>query len=210
MQIDHAFSQPLHRLLGGLGRYPVIPVFINALVPPLLRFGRSRGLGAVVGNVLRNSGKRILVIGSGGLSHHPTRYYPAPEDATPEVLGWEMEGDRGGTMNARTWFQRLYDMHVEGAAMLIDGRRTREDIRLNPAFDQRFMQMANELDTSPADDWDPQATIREAGIGSMELHGWVAAVEAYRNLDGRLPHDSVYAPALEYGIGYGMLVAGGK
>ena len=34
MRVDHAFSQPLHRLMGALDRYPVIPIFIGALAPP--------------------------------------------------------------------------------------------------------------------------------------------------------------------------------
>jgi 2,3-dihydroxyphenylpropionate 1,2-dioxygenase len=209
MRLDHAFSQPLHRLLGGLDRYPVIPLFVNAIVPPLLPCGRSRALGAALGRHLRACGKRVLVIGSGGLSHHPTRYYPAPADASPEVYAWELDGERGGSMSEAQWLERLHDMHVEGATMLVDGRRTREDICLNPDFDRQFMAMATRMDLQPVEAWSPSETVARAGIGSMELHAWVAAIEAYRGFDGRPPHDQIYAPTLEYGIGYGMLVAGG-
>lgn len=76
MTVDHAFSQPLHRLTGALDRYPVIPIFIAALVPPFLSFARSRAIGAAVGRFASATGKRVLFLGSGGLSHHPTRYYP--------------------------------------------------------------------------------------------------------------------------------------
>lgn len=209
MTLDHAFSQPLHRLLGGLDRYPVLPVFVNAIVPPLQRFARTRQFGEVLGRHLASLNKRVLVIGSGGLSHHPTRYYPAVGEAEPAVAAWQLAGPQGGSMTEAQWLDRLQVMHEEGAHMLIDGRRTREDICLNPAFDERFMAMAARLNLQAVDGWDPVATVAEAGIGSMELHAWVAALEAYRLMDGRLPHDHLYAPTLEYGIGYGMVVAGG-
>lgn len=210
MTVDHAFSQPLHRLFGALDRYPVVPLFVNAIVPPLLRFARSRLLGEAIGRHARATGQRVLVIGSGGLSHHPTRYYPGVGEAPPEVEAWQMAGALGGSMSEPEWLQRLLTMHEEGAHMLVDGRRTREDICLNPAFDERFMQMAARLDVQPADAWDPVATVAEAGIGSMELHAWIGAIAAYRELDGRAPHECLYAPTLEYGLGYGMLVAGGR
>ena len=209
MQLDHAFSQPLYRLLGALDRYPVVPLFVNAIVPPLLPFARSRALGAALGRHIRSLGRRVLVIGSGGLSHHPTRYYPAPEDAEPAIYAWELDGERGGSMTQAQWLERLLEMHLEGAKMLVDGRRTAQDIHLNPAFDRRFMAAAATLDLSATDQWEPLATVAEAGIGSMELHAWIAAIEAYRGVDTRLPHEAVYEPTLEYGIGYGMLVAGG-
>jgi len=209
MLVDHGFSQPLHRLLGGMNRVPVIPIFVNAMVPPLLSFARSRGLGESIGRFASESGKRVLIIGSGGLSHHPTRYYPPLGQADPEVHAWQLDAERGGSMSSAAWFERLHQMHIEGAQMLVDGRRTRQDICLNPSFDEHFMAMATALDIDEADTWDAEGTVAIAGIGSMELHAWVAAIQAYKRLDGRPTHGAIYAPALEYGIGYGMVVAGG-
>ena len=209
MTVDHGFSQPLHRLLGALDALPTLPVFVNAMAPPLPRFGRTRRLGEVLGRGLGRLGKRILFIGSGGLSHHPTRYYPAVGEAAPEVAAWQMEAERGGTWSRDEWFDRLRAMHVEGADMLADGRRTREDIRLNPGFDEAFMDMTRRLDFAETDRWQAGPTIRQAGIGAMELQTWVAAAQAYKEMDGRAPHASLYVPALEYGVGYGMAVAGG-
>ncbi len=210
MRVDHGFSQPLHRLLDRLDRYPVIPMFVNAMAPPLPQFSRSRGIGASLGRFAARTGKRVLFIGSGGLSHHPTRYYPPLGDAEPDVYAWQLDAERGGSMTSAVWFERLKQMHIEGARMLIDGRRTRQDICLNPTFDEHFMAMARCLDVDAVDTWDAEQTVAVAGIGSMELHTWIGAIEAYKKMDGRPPHGSIYSPALEYGVGYGMVVAGGR
>lgn len=37
MQVDHGFAQPLEYLLG-LANYPVLPVFVNGVAPPLAVF----------------------------------------------------------------------------------------------------------------------------------------------------------------------------
>lgn len=208
MKVDHAFSQPLHRLLGALDARPVIPVFIDAMSDPLISFGRSHSLGQVVGDFAAQTGLRVLFLGSGGLSHHPTRYYPLEGQAGPEVSGWQLDGERGGTMTEQAWLQRLREMHEEGAVMLVDGRRTPKDICLNPEFDIWFMQRMAAGDHAALNALDPQETVRRAGIGSMELHAWIAASAAHQVADGGLPERSLYVPALEYGIGYGMMTAG--
>ena len=64
MKVDHGFSQPLGRLFGRNDRYPIIPVFVNALSPPLARFSRSRALGAAAGRYAARSGKRTLFLAS--------------------------------------------------------------------------------------------------------------------------------------------------
>lgn len=208
MRVDHGFSQPLKRLTGALDRYPTIPVFIGALTPPLLPFRRSRMLGDSIGRFVRQSGRRTLFVGSGGLSHHPTRYYPLVGDADPEVAAYQLEGERGGSFTDEQWFKRLHKMHVEGADMLVSGARTRQDIRLNPEIDRQFMEQLCRDDLHEFDLWNTSDLVEKAGIGFLELHAWIAAVAAYRAAGGDAPSRRTYAPTLEYGIGYGMLDAG--
>jgi len=204
MTVDHAFSQPLQRLTGALDRYPVIPVFIGALAPPFMSFARSRDFGAAVGEFVRASGKRTLLIGSGGLSHHPTRYYPLLGEGTPEVAGWQVAGERAGTFTREAWFQKLYDDHVTGAEMLVAGTRTAQDIRLNEQFDRWYMRCvaAGAVDELAA--FPPERAFEQAGVGSLELHCWIAALAAQKAAGGALPTRQIYSPTLEYGIGYGM------
>jgi 2,3-dihydroxyphenylpropionate 1,2-dioxygenase len=207
MRIDHGFSQPLHRLLGGLDRFHTIPIFIGALSPPYLPFARSRLFGAAVGRYARQSGKRTLLIGSGGLSHHPTRYYPMMGAAEPDVHAWQMHGESGGSMTGDVWFSRLRRMHEEGAVMLTDGRRTPADIRLNEEIDLEFLTMVMTGSLGEVDKWKPETIVERAGIGFLEVHTWIAAAAAHEAAGGEAPSQSIYSPTLEYGIGYGMVLA---
>lgn len=207
MRIDHGFSQPLYRLLGGHDRYPTIPIFIGSMTPPYLPFFRSRKFGESVGRQMARLDKRTLFLGSGGLSHHPTRYYPLLGDATPDVYAYQLDGERGGTMTDAAWFSRLRKMHEEGAVMLTDGRRTPRDIRLAPDVDRRFLAQLCSGDIAAFDAWDAESLVQEGGIGFLEVHAWIAALAAHRAAGGSSDIEQIYSPTLEYGIGYGMLIA---
>jgi 2,3-dihydroxyphenylpropionate 1,2-dioxygenase len=204
MRVDHAFSQPLHRLLGGLGAYPVIPIFLGSLVPPYLPYRRTRDFGAAVGEALARLEGTTLYIGSGGLSHHPDRYFPLLGDATPDVYAYQLDGSAGGSFTDEQWLTRLHEMHAEGAEMLVDGRRTAEDVHLNPDFDREFLAVIESGDLAAFDSRTPEEVMAVAGFGALELHAWLAAAAAYEAAGGSVRTHSIYAPALEYGLGYGM------
>lgn len=207
MTVDHAFSQPLHRLFGRNDRYPLVPIYISVLTPPFVPFRRSRRFGEAVGRFAARDGRRILILGSGGLSHHPTLYYPTRAEAAREVWAYELDGERGGGLTDAQWFERLLLLHQRGARMLVSGERTREDIHLNPEFDRAFLCHLAADEFAALDDLGQAPLIETAGVGAMELHAWVAAAAAYRASGGAAPMTTVYAPTLEYGIGYGMAYA---
>ena len=205
MKVDHAFSQPLQLLTGGLARYPVIPVFVSTFTPPFLSFRRSREFGEALGRHLATCGKRTLVMASGGLSHHPVRYFPLMADASPEVLGYQMDGDRGGTMTDAQWFTRFSDMHVEGAEMAADGRRTAGDMRLNVPLDRQALDDLAQGRLQVFDDWQAGWVAENMGVGMLELHAWLIAIAAHRQMkpDARL--HTFQSEIVEYGIDFGML-----
>jgi len=208
MIVDHGFSQPMHRLLGGVGRYPVIPVYINALTPPLPRYRRIREMGEAVGRFARGLGQRVLFLGSGGMSHHPTRYYPPQDEAAPDVAAYQMSGAAGGSFSDEAWLERLYTMHEEGAHMLVDGRRTNADIRLNVEADREFLEILCAGELTRFDGWRGEEIVPRAGVGFNELLTWIAATAAHMGAGGEAPTLAVYADTLEYGIGFGMVYAG--
>ncbi len=208
MTVDHGFSQTMKNVLGGLDSFPCVPVFVGGMCRPFLRFERSRRFGEAVGAHAATLGVRVLFAGSGGLSHHPTRYYPLPGEGEPEVREWQISGALGGTFTETEWLDRLHDMHVEGGRMLMDGRRTREEIRLNPDADREFLEVLASGDLSPLDDWDMEELVERAGIGFTELHCWVAATAAHLRCGGAAPEICFYRDSLEYAIGFGVIHAG--
>jgi len=206
MTVDHGFSQTMHRMLGALDAYPVIPVFVNGIAPPYVPFRRSRLLGAAIGRYVAGLGKRVLFLASGGMSHNPLRYYPK-YGSDPVVSGYQLTGGASG-MSQAEWLERLELMHREGARMLTDGRRTRADLKLNPEFDGQFLDIISSRELSQVDALDPSWMVEHAGIGSLELHTWAAAAAANAAAGGQVPVVDLYAEALEYGIAVGMVHGG--
>ena len=73
MKLDHACTTALDLIWGANSTPPValIPVVINAVQPPVPKPARCFALGQAIGQAVRSfAGEaRVLVIGSGGLSH---------------------------------------------------------------------------------------------------------------------------------------------
>lgn len=69
-KIDHSFSCPIE-FLGIADAFPILPVYVNSVVPPLPSFRRSLDFGYALGNAIRGQKRfeRIAILGTGGLSH---------------------------------------------------------------------------------------------------------------------------------------------
>ena len=208
MTIDHAFSQTISIMLGSLTSRPLIPVFINCITTPFVPFRRTRMLGEAIGRYALTLNKRVLFLGSGGMSHHPTRYYPEHGMGEEEVEAWKLSGgDDPGSLTPAQWLERLEVMHHEGAEMIARGERTARDMRLNAASDRRFLELFTQDRLEEYDDWDQHELVEQGGIGSMELHTWIAAACAHKVAGGNLPVLDFYTVAPELGIAAGIVHA---
>ncbi len=206
MTVDHAFSQTVHIMLGGLDNRPIIPIFINCITQPFVPFKRSRQLGEAVGRFAQKLGKRVLLLASGGMSHHPTRYYPALGDGEDRVTAWQISGgDDPGSFTKKQWLERLDVMHHEGAEMIARGERTAAQMHLNAEADQRFLKVLTANRLEEFDTWNQNALVAEAGIGSMELHTWIAGAAAHKIAGGNPPELSFYSVTPELGIAAGVV-----
>ena len=206
MTVDHAFSQTIHIMLGRLDAYPVIPIFINCITKPFVPFVRSRLLGEAVGRFVTGLGKRILFLSSGGMSHHPTRYYPLLGEGEERVTAWQMSGGKDpASLTRREWLDRLDVMHREGAEMIARGERTAAQMRLNEEADRQFLDVLTSGNLEEFDSWDQEKLVADAGIGSMELHTWIAASAAHMSCGGTPPEVSFYSVTPELGIATGVV-----
>jgi protocatechuate 4,5-dioxygenase beta chain len=73
MLVDHAFTLPMALLFPGQDAWPVttVPVCINTVQFPLPSAARCYKLGQAIGRAIESwdADKRVVVIGTGGLSH---------------------------------------------------------------------------------------------------------------------------------------------
>jgi len=206
MTVDHAFSQTIHLMLGGLTARPVVPIFINCINEPFIPFARTRTFGAAVGRHSAASGKRVLFLASGGMSHHPPRYYPPLGDPEEPMTAWQISGgDDPASLTRAQWLARLDAMHHEGAAMIARGERTAAHMHLNEEVDSRFLHHLLRGELSAYDGWDQQQLVEEGGIGIMELQTWLAAAAAHAACGGGLPRLDFYSVTPELGIAAGVV-----
>ncbi|ODR13626.1 3-carboxyethylcatechol 2,3-dioxygenase [Mycobacterium shimoidei] len=170
MEVDHGAVQPLEKLFGDATARPVIPIFINSLATPLGPLRRCRTLGTAVGKYLVSLGKRVLVVGSGGLSHDPP--IATLETANPQVARRIVHGD---PMTSAQRQARQVAV-IEAAQQLAEGRSDRQPI--NPAFDHRFLEIVDAGQLTDLDGWSNSFIAHEGGNSAHEIRTWVAAFGA--------------------------------
>lgn len=199
MQVDHGCAQALDILTGGLDRYPVVPVFINSVAVPMASCRRARLLGDALGRQLVRSGKRVLVIGSGGISHEP----PVPElvGASDEVAerliaGRNPSAESRAARQART---------VAAARAFAAGDSHLHP--LNPEWDRGFLKLLEEGELSAFDGFTDKAITREAGKSAHEIRTWIAAFGALNAYGPYLASLDYYRPIPEWIAGFGAMHA---
>ncbi|MBH0781101.1 3-carboxyethylcatechol 2,3-dioxygenase [Nocardia bovistercoris] len=170
MDVDHGTVQPLQRLFGSATARPVVPIFVNSVAVPLGPLSRAQALGHAVGRYLATLDKRVLVIGSGGLSHDP----PVPALAT--AIG--PVRDRivlGGPMSPEAR-QARQERVIEAAREFADGRGPLQ--ALNPEWDRAFLSVLDEGTLDEFGKWTNSWITKEAGNSAHEVRTWVAAFAA--------------------------------
>lgn len=206
MTVDHAFSQTIELMTGSLDAIPIVPIFINCITKPFVPFQRTRLLGESVGRFAKSLNKRVLFLASGGMSHHPRRYYPVFGEADESVSAWQLSGGRlKQSMSSQQWLDRLESMHIEGAKMITRGERTAADMRLNKESDDRFLDVLLAGRFKEFDSWNQDELVEQGGIGSMELQAWIAAAAAHKEHGGSNPSLDLYSVAPEIGIACGIV-----
>jgi 2,3-dihydroxyphenylpropionate 1,2-dioxygenase len=199
MQADHGFAQPLVLLTGAVDAYPVLPVHINCAGPPLPSFHRVCRLGASIGRWAAGLDKRVLLIGSGGLSHDP----PIPSiDTAPPAVAEMLIAGRNPPIEAR---RAREESNYEAARRLARGEGQRRP--LNPDWDRGFMAQMAAGDFETIDRLDDAELTELAGCGGHEVRTWVAAYAALAAAGPFDPAQSYYQDIPEWNAGMGIAVA---
>lgn len=99
LAVDHGTTQPLEFIFGKGFTNKVIPIVINSVGLPLGPIARARLLGEAVGRWAISTGKRVLIVASGGLSHDPP--VPVFDGATEEIAQRLISGGRNITPQQR-------------------------------------------------------------------------------------------------------------
>ncbi|MBV1867102.1 MAG: 3-carboxyethylcatechol 2,3-dioxygenase [Marinosulfonomonas sp.] len=169
MEVDHGATQPVELLSDERSLARMIPIFINCATPPRPSFDRVRALGAAVGRWAESRPERILILGSGGLSHDP----PIPALATaPHVRQRLIEG---GTLGHEARLARQNAVMGEGAK-LVDG--TSKLLPLDPEWDQMLLDGFSSGNLKVLDDMPDDVLTATGGRGGHEVRAWVAALAA--------------------------------
>jgi 2,3-dihydroxyphenylpropionate 1,2-dioxygenase len=199
MDVDHGTVQPLEKLFGDATSRPVIPIFVNAIAVPLGPLHRCRALGTAVGNYLATLDKRVLVVGSGGLSHSPP--VPTLATAAPEVLERIVHG-RPMTSEQRQARQATV---IDAAKSFAAGESDLQS--LNPAWDHRFLEIIDAGRLDDVDQWSNSFVLDEGGGSAHEIRTWVSAFAALESAGPYQTAMRYYKPAAELIAGFAIRTA---
>ena len=177
MRIDHGGAQALHLL--GLEALPVVPFFVNCAAPPLPSLARSAALGAAVGRALDAfpDGRRIAVLGSGGLSHQVP--LPAWNDLDPS------DGEKYRTFVtglSPEEMEKVEGLRIERVVSMLGTAETWTDEELDRQVLADLLGGRLEAVTGRSQ----SELVTRGGTGMNEVRTWLAAYAAAGAVGGEL------------------------
>lgn len=199
LQVDHGCTQTLEEMTGAIDRYPVIPIIVNSVAPPFAPYRRVRKLGEAVGRFLATLNKRVLILGTGGLSHEP----PVPLlDNAPEAIAEFLIAGRNPTPEARAARQARTI-----AAGKIYGTELSQQTPLNADWDLAFVDLLVNGRLDEIDEFTIEEISRAAGRSAHEVRTWVAAFSALAATGAYTARLDYYRAINEWIAGYGVVSA---
>jgi 2,3-dihydroxyphenylpropionate 1,2-dioxygenase len=199
MTVDHGFVQPLEVIFDGIDRVPVVPVFVNGVATPLGPVSRVRALGTAIGQAAADLDKRVLFLGSGGLSHDPP--VPVLDGAPPRVADALIEGLPPTPEQRAKGEERV----VAAGRAYAAGESTM--IPINPEWDNRLLDHFEKNDLEPLDDWSVEWMGKEGGGSGHEVRTWIAAFAALSATGNYEMTSRFYHPIPEWIAGFAVATA---
>lgn len=198
MVVDHGISQPLDILFGSSAATPVIPVFINSVAEPLGPLRRIRRLGEAVGEWAGLLERKVLLVGSGGLSHDVP--IPRLREASPEAAAYLVDRRRTPAEQQA----REETIYQAGQAF---ARGESALMPLNPDLDREILQQFEKGDLARFDTFSVEWLGEQGGSSIHEVRSWIAAHAALQTAGPYRTESSFYQPVPEWIIGFGVTTA---
>ena len=143
-QVDYALGIPLSHL--GVDA-PVLPLFVNAYLPPQPPMERCYAFGRALAQALERAGVRAASIASGGMSHFPgTERYASP------CLDWDLRAleplKRGNLRSLLAYDERELDdtgnieLRCWAVAAGALGERKPDIVQMNPSWHHNYASLA--------------------------------------------------------------------
>ncbi|MCB0965372.1 MAG: hypothetical protein KDB37_00935 [Ilumatobacter sp.] len=190
LQVDHGVSHAIQYLVPeGL---PVVPLIVNVFGPPLPSLTRCLAVGEALRRAAAGlaGGRRVAVIGTGGLSHAvPFPDWRDPVGDDEEFLARSFREGRG------RWeeFESRRRPIVTGATP-----------RLNEDFDREVLDLLARGRLSVlAESYTTESLVASAGNGANEVRAWMLTAAAL----GHCPGEALaYSPMPEWLTGMAVAV----
>ncbi|MHA3052737.1 3-carboxyethylcatechol 2,3-dioxygenase [Acinetobacter sp. ANC 4640] len=204
MQADHGVTQPLHFLCDGqLDRYPTIPIFINGAATPMPTIKRSIALGHAVGKFIQSlnlENERVLILGTGGLSHDP----PTPQmGSVPLDVEEFLICGRNPSPESRSARQSKI---ISVGQRLAAGDQS-VAVPLNPEWDIALLEKFKNADFASLAAMTEADIRKEGGRGGQEVRSWMAAFSAFSTLGDYEMKLHCYEAISEWIAGFGIVSA---
>lgn len=155
LKVDHGITQPL-QLCDLPDDLPLVPVLINTAAPPMPAPARCYAFGAAVGAAIASfpENLRVVVLGSGGLSHAPPNWDVESDDpADTEIVERLIHGRAQVSANEAAreanlvknykkfvhaispeWDRAMLDRFAKGDAQALAGELTAETIEAGGGY----------------------------------------------------------------------------
>lgn len=200
MDVDHGLTQTLDMLCDWPALPTVLPIFINCVGAPRPPLARVMALGRVVGEFAGRLERRVLLIGSGGLSHDPPipALHGAPADVRERLIA-------GGALAADVRAARQARVLAEG---LNQATGSSDCTPVNPVWDRQFLDALLTQNFSAFSAYSDEAITRDGGRGGHEVRCWLACAAAMAALGAPPPRLEYYAPIPIWVAGFGVVSQG--
>lgn len=198
MKVDHGVVQPLDFVFGKDFTQPIVPVFVNSIGIPLTPMYRVRQMGEAFGKAAQATGKRVLFLASGGISHNPPipRWEGAPGTMQERLIAYAPSREERLDREQKI---------VTGIQAIADGNAPSDP--LNEEWDELLLDTFRSGDLSAVDGWANDWFMAEGGSAAHEMRSWIAAYAALSTAGKySFPVDRYWA-VKTWGAGFGIQAA---